>query len=416
MLQCPSRLIAIIARQSQMTKHSAARVLQPAVVIVGAGPAGSSLAIRLAAAGHGVTLVEKERFPREKLCGEFISPECFEHFEELGVREEILSLGGERLTETRFFDAAGRSVTVPTRWFGHGEFALSLSRALMDASLMGRARSAGVTVFEGARATAVKADVGGIRSVTVRTESGGSRDIYGDLFVDATGRSGVLRRLIEKKGRTSPKRSPLVAFKNHILNSNSDSGACEIYVFPGGYGGLSPVEDGKANLCFIVRANVAKEFIGKTNDHIELLSRLNARAAETLSGTVETGEWLAVPVGEFGRKPLPTASNLVAVGDASAFIDPFTGGGMLMAMETAELLCTCIREAGADMAGLREMYAREHAAKFRKRLAASAVLRRAAFMPQLATAAIIAAGLSDRLRERLARATRSGSQTAQGGW
>jgi len=154
-------------------------------------------------------------------------------------------------------------------------------------------------------------------------------------------------------------------------------------------------------------------FIGKTNKHLELIASRNRRAAETLSGAVDPGEWLAVPIGEFGRKTRPGPRNLIAIGDAAAFIDPFTGSGMLMAMETAELFSKCVREAGPDAARLNERYAREHRGKFRNRLAASAVLRRAAFMPRLATAAILAAGLSDGLRERLARATRSGSRAAR---
>ena len=63
-------------------------------VIVGAGPAGSSLAIRLALRGSKVTLIERDRFPREKLCGEFISPECFRHFEDLGVTGDLFAKGG----------------------------------------------------------------------------------------------------------------------------------------------------------------------------------------------------------------------------------------------------------------------------------------------------------------------------------
>ena len=397
-----------------MATQSAIRNPQSAV-IVGAGPAGASLAIRLASAGHEVTLVEKERFPREKLCGEFISPECFRHFAELGVREEMLSLGGARLSETRFFDAAGRSVVVPTRWFGHGDFALSLSRARMDMALLDRAGAVGVTVMDGARAIAAETEGGRVRHVTVKTGGSDRADLGADLFVDATGRAGALTQLAEKGRHAPTKRSRLVAFKNHLIGARADPDACEIYVFPGGYGGLSPVEDGKANLCFIVEADVAKEFTGKTDKHVGVIVRRNRRAAETLAGAAETGEWLAVPVGEFGRKPMPTAPNLISIGDAAAFIDPFTGSGMLMAMESAELLAGCIREAGFTSAELPSIYARRHALKFRNRLAASAVLRRAAFMPRLTTAAIVAAGLSDHLRERLARATRGGSRGVRSG-
>src|SRR6476619_7300040 len=111
------------------------------VVIVGAGPAGSSLAIRLAEANIEVTVVEREAFPRHKLCGEFISPECLLHFEELGVREQMLGRGGARISKTAFYAPSGRSVEVPSIWFGTGGTALSLSRAEMDFRLLERARA-----------------------------------------------------------------------------------------------------------------------------------------------------------------------------------------------------------------------------------------------------------------------------------
>ena len=81
------------------------------IAIAGAGPAGSSLAIRLAEAGFDVTLIEREKFPRHKLCGEFISPECFDHFRELGVLDRMLSAGGDHISETRFYSPSGKNVS-----------------------------------------------------------------------------------------------------------------------------------------------------------------------------------------------------------------------------------------------------------------------------------------------------------------
>jgi menaquinone-9 beta-reductase len=393
-----------------MTKHSAARVPQSAVVIVGAGPAGASLAIRLATVGHSVTLVEKESFPREKLCGEFISPECFRHFAELGVQERLLSLGGARIAETRFFDAGGRSVSVPTSWFGHGDFALSLSRARMDEALLMRAKELGVKVIECARAVGVEAADGRIKAVIVKTDSG-RFDVVGDLFVDATGRAAALSRLLEKPTDSEqPQKPKMVAFKNHLTGTSIERDACEIYVFDGGYGGLSPIEGGKANLCFIVRSEVAKDISRSIGRQIEIVASRNRRATETLRDAVTAGDWLAVPIGSFGRANRPKAQNLISIGDAAAFIDPFTGSGMLMALESAELLAGCAREQSVSSPDLARVYGRLHARKFRNRLTASAVLRRAAFMPKLAAAAIAATGASDLLRERLAKATRSGSR------
>src|SRR6476620_2062008 len=91
------------------------------IAIVGAGPAGASAAIRLAQTGFQVTLVEREKFPREKLCGEFISPECFAHFRALGVLYEMLAAGGDRIAETVFYAPNGKSVSVPSEWFNKSE-------------------------------------------------------------------------------------------------------------------------------------------------------------------------------------------------------------------------------------------------------------------------------------------------------
>src|ERR671926_546520 len=98
-------------------------------IIVGGGPAGSSGAIHLAARGARVLLAERERFPREKLCGEFISPECLAHFRRLGVLESMESAGGAEVSETVFYAPSGRALSVPSEWFGGGSrAALGLSR------------------------------------------------------------------------------------------------------------------------------------------------------------------------------------------------------------------------------------------------------------------------------------------------
>ena len=108
------------------------------IVIAGAGPAGSTLAIRLRQLDLPVVLVERFEFPREKLCGEFISPECLEYFRELACLDAILEAGGDRIVETRFFEVGGRSVIVPSKWFTGEGFAISLGRARMDQILLER--------------------------------------------------------------------------------------------------------------------------------------------------------------------------------------------------------------------------------------------------------------------------------------
>ena len=88
------------------------------VIIAGAGPAGTSAAIHLAQRGARVLLAEQKKFPRNKLCGEFISPECLNHFEELGVISQMNAAQGARLTETVFYSPNGKVSVCPASGLG----------------------------------------------------------------------------------------------------------------------------------------------------------------------------------------------------------------------------------------------------------------------------------------------------------
>src|SRR5215471_16157347 len=89
------------------------------VVIAGGGPAGTSAAIYLAQHNARVLLVEQKLFPRHKLCGEFISPECKQHFERLGVAKQMNEASPSLLKKTLFYSRHGQSVQIPSYWFGN---------------------------------------------------------------------------------------------------------------------------------------------------------------------------------------------------------------------------------------------------------------------------------------------------------
>lgn len=403
------------------------------IVIVGAGPAGASLAIRLAAQNFSVCLIERERFPRHKLCGEFISPECLRHFGELGVLDSMLAAGGERIVETVFYAPSGKNVRVPSAWFGDAGGALSLSRAEMDVRLSEKARQVGVEFCDETQIVGVLTENGRICGVRAKNKNGETREIAADLFVDATGRANVLSKLAAKSFLTrrreaaetngeqetkksvestalqnSPSRiqNRLVGFKAHLENAAMEKNRCEIYFFPNGYGGLSAVENDLANHCFLIEAATVKKFAGDANAIVENVVFQNARARETLKNAAPVFDWLAVSVDGFGVKTLHPAANLFAVGDAAAFIDPFTGSGMLMALESAEILAASIRRNSCAFEQIATEYRALHRAKFQKRLRVCALLRRAAFVPSLAAIAVSALSLSRAAQMYLARATR----------
>ena len=378
------------------------------ILIAGAGPAGASLAIRLAQSGFETVLIERERFPRQKLCGEFISPECFGHFESLGVLHEMLAAGGERILETRFFESGGKSVAVPTNWFGRGDFALSLSRAEMDHRLLTRAKEVGVSVSEGTTITGIETDDGGVASLRMRGANGETTDVSADIFVDATGRSRVLAKMAEKKRETAtpPRRPLLVGFKAHFENVDVPRSACEIYSFAGGYAGLSPIENKLFNLCFLIKPATVREFGSDADELVSHVVTRNGRASETLRPASRVEDWLAVSIDAFGVKGPTAASNLYTVGDAAAFIDPFTGSGMVMAFESAHILAGAIAANERSPEKIAEEYLSACRNKFANRLRVCSILRHAAFMPNLATGVVSLLALSTRARRRLARATR----------
>src|SRR5437899_1850911 len=146
------------------------------VIIAGGGPAGASAAIHLATRGARVLLVEQKKFPRAKLCGEFISPECSPHFERLGVAEQMFAANPAKLTETVFYSRQGKSVRVPSAWFGANGVALGLSRAEMDDRLLRRASEAGAHVLEDTQVTNLLYDDAAVKGVVVK--QGGRESSY----------------------------------------------------------------------------------------------------------------------------------------------------------------------------------------------------------------------------------------------
>ena len=379
------------------------------VIIAGAGPAGTSAAIHLATNGLKVLLVEQKKFPRPKLCGEFISPECQDHFQRLGVARQIVCADPASISETVFYSSRGHHVSVPSSWFGE-RMALGLSRAVMDDVLLRRAAELGVEVIEGVSVVGPRINADRVHGLKVRTETG-ENEFQAPLTIDSTGRARILARKTNHAHKQKPK---LIAFKAHFQNTRVAPGACEIYFYPGGYGGLSSIEAG-SNLCFIVSAEQVKQCHSDPERVMRELVMQNRRARYTLEPAQTTSEWLSASWEEFGRQSPAPAKGLLAIGDAAAFIDPFTGSGMLMAFESGELAAEVIVRHRHDLSSpsLAADYTDSYRKKFDSRLKICSLLRRAAFSPRLAEWGVTIFGASERFRNRVARATRSPAKVKQ---
>ena len=346
----------------------------------------------------------------------------------------MLAVGGDRISETVFYSQNGKSISVPSVWFANNsQNALSISRAEMDFRLLEKAKSHGVRVLEETQVIGLLSENEKIFGIKARLKNNETKEFFAGLTIDATGRANVLGKLAEKirRGEEEKRRSGsfkfqisnfkfkkqigkrqtangnrLVGFKTHLENVNLKKGVCEIYFFRGGYGGLSFVENGKANHCFLIKAEMVKEFSGNAGKIVEKVIFENKRARETMRDAKAVFDWLAVSVDGFGVKGLSPAENLLTVGDAAAFIDPFTGSGMLMALESAEILAQCIFENKNSSLEIARNYALLHREKFRRRLFICDIMRRAAFAPKLADGLIYALNFSRRATEFLTRSTR----------
>lgn len=369
------------------------------IAIVGAGPAGSSAAIRLALAGKRVVLIEKEKFPRHKLCGEFISPECLTHFDELGVLDAMRDSGGVDIKTTVFYARSGKGVEVPSEWFGAAhKHALGLSRAEMDLRLLLRAREVGVEVLEETSVIdllRVKDAVVGLRTR--------ERDIPARVTLDATGRARFLARRAHNSDVA--RKAEFVAFKTHVSGCGVPNDVCEIFSYARGYGGSSRVENGLHNLCFIAAADDVKQLGSDPKRVLRELVCTNKRAAEVFGDIGFVGGWHAVPIERYGRGNVVPDLGLLTIGDAAAFIDPFTGSGMLLALESARIAADSIIRMN-NTVDLASEFSQQYSAAFDSRLRMCSLLRRVSFIPLLAETTVRSLAASSAVRKFIVRGTR----------
>ncbi len=180
---------------------------------------------------------------------------------------------------------------------------------------------------------------------------------------------------------------------------------CEIYGYSGGYGGCNRIERDKYNLCYIASAGDARRFSSSPEDLLRKVVFKNAQAQRSLSEAKICSPWLAVPITRYGCGIPAPCRNLIAIGDAAAFIDPFTGSGMLMAFESARIAAESI-VLSTSFEELASAYSAAHSAAFDRRLRFSSALRYAAYSPAMSELLAILLSGSTSISKRVAKGTR----------
>ncbi|MDC0744248.1 NAD(P)/FAD-dependent oxidoreductase [Polyangium mundeleinium] len=300
---------------------------KPPLGIVGGGIAGLAAAIAAAQRGREVVVWESGTIGRDKVCGEFLSPEAEEDLDALGCGDLASALKPAPLRSVALFGASGArlDLTLP------GRPALGLTRAALEAFLARRARDAGATVLE---RTPVRAMVPKPpRALEIQSQAG----------------AHAVRGLVLAMGKRSPLDAPLalprahadrptfVALKAYCAPTPLEADV-ELYLVPGGYIGVNPVEDGRIGICALLDGDARpgwQTLEAYGTRHPALAQRLAALGPPTQKprGLARFG---------FGAQAIAracptTGVPLLFAGDAARLVPSFTGDGMAIALHSGRL-------------------------------------------------------------------------------
>src|SRR5438094_6369669 len=336
------------------------------VAIVGGGPAGSSCAAFCVLAGLRTLVLERETFPREKVCGDCLNPSCWPVLERLDLAQQVRNLPHSKLDAVEFIAIDGHKalVDLPT---GDG-CELSVKRSLFDELLLNRARELGAHVREGTTVTAL-ANSGNWEIETAIGESFSARTLIG-----ADGRNSTVARLRSLLPQPTRER---VALQAHIPLPRNFGRRVVLQFLREGYSGQAPVNETELNLCLVGTPPTISKLRQWAERHFEIAAHQPWRTITPLT-----------------RSPVSCAhENLLFIGDAARVVEPFTGEGIYYALRSGELAADAIKKIirGKDRQLALRDFARASAEMYHGRLWINRLARAAVLSPRIASFLIQAA-------------------------
>jgi 2-polyprenyl-6-methoxyphenol hydroxylase-like FAD-dependent oxidoreductase len=316
------------------------------VLVIGAGPGGTTTATFLAQGGLRVALVEREAFPRFKV-GESLIPTCMDICKRLGVLDRVLGHGFQLKYGATFHD---QELDLETTFdFRPGRpwpsFTLDVHRAEFDQILLEHAVShPGVTLHQPATVEKVAFDADG---VTARlSDREGERELRASFVVDASGRDAFLAaRQGQRKPRPGLGKVAIYAyFRGARRFPGRSEGNVRLYIFPEGWFWYIPLARNETSVGCVLHQRVVKARRGTLQQLFDEMVERCAKISENLQGAERVTELYTTSNFAYTIEPI-IGDRFLCVGDAVAFVDPIFSPGVFLAMQTGELAAGAIQRA-----------------------------------------------------------------------
>jgi geranylgeranyl reductase family protein len=311
-------------------------------IVVGAGPSGSSLSIRLALAGRRVLLLEKEHFPRDKVCGDFVSPRGLAVVAELGCLSEVLAASGTHIRSSFVHFGAERlaGASIP-ELPGLPDFGIALPRRIFDEILFRRAVRVGVETVEGAQVAGYGVAADGV-TVTAKV-AGVERAFRGHVVIGADGAQSVVAR--QAGLAPNDARYVVPTLRAYVTGLDFTRGHFffDREFFPG-FAWVFPIDSERANVGVGVPKALLKD--AQLNIH-RFFARVKARLEDearklgvAVSFTAERG----FPIRLYSGPAAYSFERGILIGEAARLVDPISGEGIAQGLESAKIAADLLIE------------------------------------------------------------------------
>ncbi|WP_103866168.1 NAD(P)/FAD-dependent oxidoreductase [Aquimarina sp. I32.4] len=292
------------------------------VIIIGGGLAGLTSAIHLARAGVPVTLIEKNVYPKHKVCGEYISNEVLPYFDFLDI--DIQSLQPTNISKFLITTKKGNCIESELPLGGFG-----VSRYTLDYYLWKKATVSGVQLIQDQ-----VIDIKYKQDTGFKIETAKNQMLTSDYVIGAYGKRAQLDKKLQRD--FSLKKSSWLAVKSHYT-TNFEPNTVSLHNFDGGYCGLSMIEEQKVNACYLVAYDSFKKHKNITGFQKEIMEQNPYLHSFFKEATLLFEKPITISQINFDKKKA-VENHILMTGDAAGLIHPLCGNGMAMAIQSAQIV------------------------------------------------------------------------------